>query len=250
MARLSTIPVGVEHLAILLGIPIAYPRLVFLETVLESKFNPLVAIGKSGSTALGSFINKFNADAELLDDLNDHWTAKGHKKERNWFVEQCQSFAKQRQIRVTFVSGDVHCAAVGLFKTFAGGKGKGRPDMTPEQDHRYMLNVVTSAIVNTPPPVAVLTMVGSLAGKTHKAMHYCDTDETMIPLFDKDTNGSNNKQKFIMGKRNWTAVSWDPRSGDLVFDIRVEIERGGGQTKGYAVNAPAPRWDHNMHMYQ
>jgi hypothetical protein len=54
------------------GIPIAYPRMVFLETALESKFNPLVALGKTGSLGLTGFVNKFNAEAELLDDLVSH----------------------------------------------------------------------------------------------------------------------------------------------------------------------------------
>ena len=52
-----------------LGIPIAYPRMVFLETALESKYNPLVALGRNGALGLSGFVNKFNADAELLDDL-------------------------------------------------------------------------------------------------------------------------------------------------------------------------------------
>ena len=43
--------------------------MVFLETALESKFNPLVALGRNGSLGLSGFVNKFNADAELLDDL-------------------------------------------------------------------------------------------------------------------------------------------------------------------------------------
>jgi hypothetical protein len=43
--------------------------MVFLETALESKLNPLVAIGKTGSLGLSGFVNKFNAEAELLDDL-------------------------------------------------------------------------------------------------------------------------------------------------------------------------------------
>jgi hypothetical protein len=52
-----------------IGIPIAYPRMVFLETALESKFNPLVALGRTGTMGLSGFVNKFNAEAELLDDL-------------------------------------------------------------------------------------------------------------------------------------------------------------------------------------
>ena len=54
---------------LLSGIPLAYPRMVFLETALESKFNPLDALGRAGSMGLSGFVNKFNADAELLDDL-------------------------------------------------------------------------------------------------------------------------------------------------------------------------------------
>lgn len=35
---------------------------------MDSKMNPLTAIGRSGH-ALSGFVNKFNGDAELLDDL-------------------------------------------------------------------------------------------------------------------------------------------------------------------------------------
>lgn len=54
------------------------------------------------------------------------------------------------------------------------------PVLAPERDHRYMLNVVTSAIVNTPPPAGVLKMVNQLSSKVHKTMHGQDTDETMV----------------------------------------------------------------------
>lgn len=43
--------------------------MVFLETALESKLNPLVVLGRNGQLGLSGFVNKFNADAELLDDL-------------------------------------------------------------------------------------------------------------------------------------------------------------------------------------
>lgn len=46
------------------------------------------------------------------------------------------------------MSGDVHCAAVGYFKTL---KQKNKPEIAPEEDWRYMQNITTSAIVNTPP---------------------------------------------------------------------------------------------------
>jgi hypothetical protein len=67
--RANALPPGVAHVIVQVGIPIAYPRMVFLETALESKFNPLVALGRHGTMGLSGFVNKFNAEAELLDDL-------------------------------------------------------------------------------------------------------------------------------------------------------------------------------------
>lgn len=38
-----------------------------------------------------------------------------HKKERNWFIEQCQILARECHLRITFLSGDVHAGACGRF---------------------------------------------------------------------------------------------------------------------------------------
>ncbi|KAH9977284.1 hypothetical protein BGW80DRAFT_1435953 [Lactifluus volemus] len=226
--RLHELPSGVQHLIIQIGIPIAYPRMVFLESFLSSKLNPLVTLGRSGSLGLKGFVNKFNADAELLDDLNDHWTSKHHKTERNWFIEQLQLFAQHRKIRVSFLSGDVHCAAVGVLKTLQ--KAKGRPGLAPAADHRYMLNIVTSM-----PPPGAFALVSSRATKRHPTMHYADTDEEMFPLFAKDTDGSK-------PRRNWCSITLEQPSGELLFDIRVEKARGHGETIGYPIRAPPPQW--------
>ncbi len=43
----------------------------------------------------------------------DHWDANTHLHERRFFVEQLQQVAKTREARISFVSGDVHCCAVG-----------------------------------------------------------------------------------------------------------------------------------------
>ena len=52
------------------GVPIGLRGVrPFLENALDSKLNPLVALGRNGSLGLSGFVNKFNADAELLDDL-------------------------------------------------------------------------------------------------------------------------------------------------------------------------------------
>ena len=41
--------------------------------------------------------------------------AKAHLHERRYFVERLQAVARSRQARVSFMSGDVHVAAVGRF---------------------------------------------------------------------------------------------------------------------------------------
>jgi hypothetical protein len=43
-----------------------------------------------------------------------------------------------------------------------------------------MLNIVSSAIVNTPPPGALIKLVGRLGAKKHKTMHYNGTEESMV----------------------------------------------------------------------
>jgi hypothetical protein len=244
--RIRYLPPDVKHLVVQLAIPIAYPRMVFLETALESKLNLLIALGRSGAAGFSNFVNKFNADAELLDDLSDHWTAKCHKKERNWLIQQMQGIARMKSLRISFLSGDVHCAAVGVLKTLVrgnGGKNNRTIDVPPETDYRYMINVVTSAIVNTPPPNGVITMVSTLATKTHKTLHHAETDEVMLPIFTKEPNGNNRLQnKYIMGRRNWCAVSCDPETQELEFDIRVELEKGLGVSFGYPVRSPPPKW--------
>lgn len=91
-----------KHLIVLLGVPIAYPRLVWLENLLTSRvMDPVKALGRVG--LFGNFINKFDGGAEILDDVDDHWTAKNHKYERNWFVEELQELAAELSIRVTIL---------------------------------------------------------------------------------------------------------------------------------------------------
>jgi len=46
--------------------------MVFLEGALDSKFNPLVHLSKKRTFGLAGFVNKFNAEAELLDNLVSH----------------------------------------------------------------------------------------------------------------------------------------------------------------------------------
>lgn len=91
-----------KHLIVLLGVPIAYPRLVWLETLLTSRvMDPIKALGRAGM--LGGFLNRFDGGVEILDDLDDHWTARNHKQERNWFIQELQELAAEKSVRVTIL---------------------------------------------------------------------------------------------------------------------------------------------------
>lgn len=66
-------------------------------------------------------------------------------------------------------SGDVHLAAVGQF--FSNAKLK----IAKDRDHRYMANIISSAIVNTPPP----EVMGDILNKRNKT-HHLDHDVSVI----------------------------------------------------------------------
>ncbi|KAL1651259.1 hypothetical protein SLS58_000598 [Diplodia intermedia] len=185
-----------KHLIVLLGVPIAYPRLNFLENVLTSRvMDPVKALGRTGM--LGGFVNKFDGGVEILDDLDDHWTAKHHKAERNWFIQELQELAADKSVRITILGGDVHLAAVGQFYS---NKKLGIPK---DRDHRYMPNVVSSAIVNTPPP----ELMGDILNKRNKVHHLdADTDEDMIPMFTHDVDGKPRNNHHLLPRRNWCSI--------------------------------------------
>ncbi|KAK4547276.1 hypothetical protein LTR36_000931 [Oleoguttula mirabilis] len=167
----------IKHLVLLLGVPIAYPRLQWLENILHSPIiGPIRFLNKRFGLA-GGFFNSFDGGVDLLDDLDDHYTAHQHKKERKELVLRLQHLAKEHSIRISILGGDVHLAALGRFYS------NPKLDIRVENDWRYMANIVSSAITNKPPPQAVANLLAR-RNKIHHLDH--DTDETLLELFDKN----------------------------------------------------------------
>jgi hypothetical protein len=157
--------------------------------------DPVKALGRTG--VLGGFVNKFDGGVEILDDLDDHWTAKHHKDERNWFIQELQELAAEKSVRITILGGDVHLCAIGQFYS---NKKLGIPK---DQDHRYMPNVISSAIVNTPPS----DMVADVLNKRNRVHHLDDvTDEDMIAMFPEDVNDKPRNNKHLLPRRNWCSI--------------------------------------------
>jgi hypothetical protein len=159
----------------------------------------------------GGIFNHFDGSVDLLDDLDDHYTARTHKKERNALIERLQGLCAEASVRLTILGGDVHLAALGRFYS--------NPNLhiPVEEDHRYMVNVISSAIVNKPPPAAIANLLAS-RNKIHHLN--ADTDETLLDLFDKDpgdqskTRGSNHS---TMPSRNYAILTENSPNNRVAF---------------------------------
>src|SRR5277367_1602551 len=112
----------------------------------------------------------------------DHWTHASHDRERTFVIRSLQDLATQKRVRVTFVSGDVHCCGVGYFY-----------DPSAPQDPKLMFQIITSAMVDVPPSSVVIRMLHSNEkywvpplNSTQSTKMQSDTKEEMIELFQKD----------------------------------------------------------------
>jgi hypothetical protein len=66
-----------------------------------------------------------------------------------------------------------------------------------------MPNVISSAIVNAPPP----DMMADVLNKRNKVHHLDDdTDENMIPIFTHDVDGTKRNNKSLLPRRNWCSI--------------------------------------------
>lgn len=164
----------------------------------------------------GGLFNHFDGSIDLLDDLDDHYTAKIHKPERAGLIHRLQQVSAEFSVRVTILGGDVHLAALGRF--YSNPKLK----IPAEHDNRYITNVVSSAIVNKPPPQAVANLLAK-RNKIHHLDH--ETDETLLDLFNKDpgnstkTSGSNH---CTMPSRNFASLTENsPNNAGLVTNGEV-----------------------------
>lgn len=179
----------IKHLYVLLGVPIMYPRMVWVEKLMESVLaKPLKFLARHGIIN-GSLVNEFDGEIELLDDLNDHWCAKHHKSERNWLLNKLINFGKSNDIRITILSGDVHLCCISRLST--------NEIKDAERDPNFIINLISSAIVNVPPPQGMATFMKKRA----ISHHFTDKiKEDMIPIFESQ-EGDND---LFMARRNYS----------------------------------------------
>ena len=238
----------IKHLILLLGVPIAYPRLAWLENILTSPLiAPLKLLHKRFGVA-GGFFNNFDGSVDLLDDLDDHYTARHHKRERQMLMQRLQGLARKFSIRITILGGDVHLAAMGRFYS------KIDLNIPAEEDHRYMANVISSAITNKPPPTAVANLLAR-RNKIHRLDEY--TDETLLDLFNEQPGGNVKSaawNKCTMPSRNYATITevTEPAShlnninGGENEDTNGDASPHAGRAKGKDGHAPLHRGEEGV----
>lgn len=168
--------------------------------------------------------------------------------ERKQFIRRLQSFAKDKSVRVSFLGGDVHCCAAG--KLFS----KNLRD-EEESDPNFMVQLVSSAIVNIPPPSILLSYLNQSSGVIP---FEGNVQEEMYDLFHFSPNGNQvtfvfflsfsiadhsffflqRHNKKLMGMRNYSIGCFDDSTSSLVHWLQVEEKVGIVGTKGYQVEVP------------
>jgi len=160
-----------KHLVIMASIPVVHPDFGLMESVLG--FLP--------------------GQQELEDDLKDHWTSRTHKTERLRFIHRLLRFAREKNCRVTLISGDVHVGATGIIES------KRVPDA--DRNSQVINQLTSSGIVHPAPPGIALFFLE----KTGDAVEEVDRDVIARMLEFPGT-----RQRFISG-RNWLGLEGDKK---------------------------------------
>ncbi|PRW44508.1 plasma membrane [Chlorella sorokiniana] len=225
----AALPPGPLHLVVLSGIPLIFPKIPAVETVLGcmGRITRSVPALKNAARSSG-LLDRFD-QPEILDDLRDGWVADVHEEERLQFIRMLQEFSLTKGLRVSILSGDAHVGGVGRLYSRPKIKDVG-------EDPLFMPQIISSAIVNAPPPHPVVKMLM----RTNFASNVDErTREKLVrafypyhPRIDK-----------LIAQRNWCDVSLvappfspptvpaDPLFGGLRFTLRVE---NTDHRRGYA----------------
>lgn len=174
-------PGGVRHLLVMSSIPVIHPDMSFLERGLA------LVPGRQG----------------IEDDLHDQWVSYNHKTERLRLIHRLLDFAEAKGTRVTFLSGDVHVAAVGVVESTR------RPS---QWANASTLNQLTSsAIVHPPPPRVVRFFLEQIGAQVQEI----DRDISAQMLQFPGTN-----YRFV-AERNWLTLDVDA-ADRLWINWRIE----------------------------
>ncbi|ERS98433.1 PRO40 protein [Sporothrix schenckii 1099-18] len=238
--KVALLPPSVQHCIWMVSVPVVYPRMETVETLantlqtgkkaVNTTYNLLgkvtssvagvvggkevvqqgftsvkKAIGKSG--LMGNYLNNFG-DIGISEELRDLWTHESKDLERTYLIRTLQGIAQQKGIRMTFLSGDVHCGGAGLVH-----------DPSHPSDHKTMYQLITSPVVGAPSSNYLLKMLHNnkllyVPLNGHMSTNeVSDTKEDMMEIFQVDASGQPREYKKLMNRRNYLAVvAFDPEA--------------------------------------
>ncbi|CAF0795217.1 unnamed protein product [Adineta ricciae] len=183
---------NIPHLIILFPVPFSFLRLKVAETCFEHIKN---LPNKCRQLPLVKQTNSIFGLPELYDDLLDEWTHDAHIDERNRALRRFQELAQKKRVRITFFSGDVHCCGISRFKTHS----KTNPPSI--YDPKLMYQVISSAIVNLPPPRTAIH-IAHLVKTTWYPIE--NTKEELVDFFQcQPETGKRILHRKILPNRNW-----------------------------------------------
>lgn len=159
------------HLLIQSSIPVAYQNLNKLE----------------------SLLNALPGQAELEDDLRDHWRSEAHIGERKRFIHRLLDYTRQKKTRVTIVSGDVHVGASAVIES----------TRYPDNSFANNINQLISTGVVHPAPSAFVRYLLETNAREIETIESGITAQ-MIPLTSKG--------HYLIGERNWLSIEPDKHS--------------------------------------
>ena len=164
-----------QHLLFMSSVPVVHPKLPMAELLMD-KFGQ-------------DHVTDSNAD-----DLKDHWSHDDHEGERKRLLEVFSRLARDKKIRVSLVSGDVHVAAWGTAY---------RKDLPASETWSQIQQFTSSAVVHPSLMGVMDRLFLSWLNSNAKQAQNIDVQfvAEMMPFPGHD--------KHIMAARNWLALELD-----------------------------------------
>lgn len=202
------LPPNCKFLAVMIEIALIYVSIQSLEHVLNEigKDNPLSAMIRSILKHTPGMLNAFGL-AELDDDARDEWSC--HLPELISFLNRLMEFCKARNIELVFMSGDAHNATT----TIAG------PEGAKPSDPGVVHQLITSAIVNAPPPKRYAKFFRNELRRMEE-VYGENLIGKVIPLKKKGSE----KTEILFNKRNFGVLRQTPKG--LKWELYVEPKKG------------------------
>ena len=122
---------------------------------------------------------------------------------------------KRIKFRVTFFSGDVHCCGVSRFRT------RQAQSLSPNEDPKLMYQIISSAIVNKPPPKKFIQAAHLFGTKWYLKNN---TEEHLIDFFERaPKNGKLLFLRKLLPNRNWCFFE---QCGEPTSAVPAPADRG------------------------